>query len=283
MTARSSLGRGTALLAVYVAVAVATAQWAPGRMRPLFDGFASHPGAYNWVKPPKEFAEGNRPPDSAQARIAFEGGASTPAQADPPDGQATASVPAGALPAHGSDGAATLDLRPVDPATLGPLPPGLRAEGNAYQVSISYLPSRDPATAITAPGRVGVMSDAASDTLLFSSDGRSWRPVDGQPIANQKGFLAPLTELGYFLAAGGGEPRALESGGGGVPVVLLVAAAGVPLILGYLLLGRRRTAAPAARSSGSPKAKPKPKPATAPKAKVAPKGPRPSGTKRKRR
>lgn len=119
-----------------------------GRLRPLFDGFGSHPGLYNWVKPPKEFAEGNRPPDTGQARIAFGG------------------------------------------------------------------------TALTGP----------------------------------------FTEVGYYVAASRGAPRAGTSAGG-PPVALFVAAAAVPLVLGYLLLGRRRHGEkpPARRPAPKPRGGPSPK------------------------
>ena len=53
---------GAALVALYVVMAAATATWAPGRLRPLFDGFGSHPGQYNWVNPPREYVDGNAPP-----------------------------------------------------------------------------------------------------------------------------------------------------------------------------------------------------------------------------
>lgn len=252
---RASVRFGIAFGVLYAAVAVATAAWGPGPLRPLFDGFASHPGAYSWVKPPKEFAEGNRPPEPGQARVAFSATGSSAATADTADGQATASAPAGAIPPQGSDGAATIDLRPVDPTTLGALPAGLRAEGNAYQVSITYLPSKAQAQRLTAPGVVGVLSEAPSTTLLHSADGQAWRSIEGRPVAGGKGFTAPLTDLGYYLAAGQGEPRPFESSGG-VPVALLVVAAVVPLLLGGLLLSRRRAAGtgrPAAARPAAPK------------------------------
>lgn len=88
-------------------------------------------------------------------------------------------------------------------------------------------------------GTVGVTSEVASDTLLFSTDGRSWRQVEGSPLANANGLAGQFTEAGYYLAAAKGEPRAAASGTG-APVALFVVAAVVPLILGYLLLGRRR-------------------------------------------
>lgn len=242
---RATLRLGAAVVVLYAVVAVATGQVAPGRLRPLFDGFASHPGVYNWVKPPKEFAEGNVAPQAAgQARIAFAATGSTPVLAETPDGQAMVSLPPGAVPPHPSAAAATVDLLPVDSNTLGALPAGLRPEGNAYRVTIAYLPSGDRVPRVTTPGRVGVTSEAASDTLLFSVDGRSWSPLEAQPIAGGRGLTGPFTEPGYVVPAGRGARRA-ASFGQGPPVVLFVVAAAVPLILGYLLLGRRRgTAAP---------------------------------------
>jgi hypothetical protein len=235
-------GAGLALVALYVVVAVATASTGPGRLRPLFDGFGTHPGEYSWVKPPKEFAEGNRPPDSAQARIALGAGGSSPVVAETPDGQVMVSLPQGAVPPHQSDSAATLEVRPYDGTSLGPLPAGLRPEGNAYKVTIAYLSSKAEVATVTVPGKVGVTGEVQPGTLLFSPDGRGWRPVEAQPLAAPgKGFTATFTEAGYYLPAGPGEPRPVASSGGS-PVALFVVAAAVPLILGYLLLVRRRPA-----------------------------------------
>lgn len=240
--ASSAGGAGLALVALYVVVAVATASTGPGRLRPLFDGFGTHPGEYNWVKPPKEFAEGNRPPESAQARIALGSGGSSPVVAETPDGQVMVSLPQGAVPPHESDSAAILDVRPYDATSLGPLPAGLRPEGNAYRATIAYLTSKAEVATVTVPGKVGVTAEVQPGTLLFSPDGTSWRPVEAQPLtAPAKGFTATFTEAGYYLPAGPGEPRPAASSGG-PPVALFVVAAAVPLILGYLLLVRRRPA-----------------------------------------
>ena len=237
---RPALRSGAALVMVYVAVALATASWAPGRLRPLFDGFGSHPGVYNWVKPPAEFAEGNVAPEAAQARVAINtGGSAAVLEATTPDAQAGVSLPPASVPPHRSDTAVRLEVRPVDSGTLGPLPPGLRAEGNAYQMTVTYIPSETQVTTTAAPGILGVTSEVASDTLLFSADGRSWRPVEATPISGSPGLTGPFTETGYYLPAGRGEPRAAAASGTGTPVALLAVAAAVPLLLGYLLLGRR--------------------------------------------
>ena len=249
MTTRRDLRTGAWLVAAYVAVALATATWAPGGMRPLFDGFGSHPGQYNWVEPPKEFAEGNQAPESAEAGIVLSGpDGSGPASASPPDGQVLATVVPKAVPPRPPDEAATLDVRPVDAGTLAPLPVGLRAEGNAYRVTVTYRPSDTPLAKLDQPGTVGLTSVAPADVLLFSADGRNWERRPGTPLTQGNGITGVLLDTGYYLAVSEGPPReAASTGGGGVPAVLLAGAAAVPLAAAWLLLGKRRQSAPGAR------------------------------------
>lgn len=243
-TARTA-GLGAALLVVYVVVAAATSTWAPGRMRPLFDGFGSHPGQYNWVNPPREFAEGNQRPESARTEVEFDGAASAAASAAGSDGQALAALVPGALAANGPDTGATLRLEPVDPGRLGALPAGLRAEGNAYLVAIDYEPSGTDVTTLATPGTVGLTSAAPADTLLYSPDGRAWVTRPAKPLTGNNGLTGPLDAAGYYLAASHGEPRALggSGSGSGAGVVLVLLALAVPVALAWLLLSRRRPGA----------------------------------------
>ncbi len=260
---RRPLHLGGALVVLYAVVALATGSWAPGQLRPLFDGFASHPGGvYAWITPPKEFAKGNRPPDSAQARIAFAGGGSAAVVAETPDGQVMASLPAAAVAPHPFDASARLEVRPLDSTTLGPLPAGLRPESNAYQVTIAFLPTGDLVAGLAAAGTVGLTAAAPADTLLFAADGRTWRQVEAKPLNKANAVTAPLSQTGYYLAASRNPPRAAGAPGGGAPVALFVVAAAVPLILGYLLLGRRRQgerSANGVRSKAKPTGKATPK------------------------
>lgn len=243
---------GALLVAVYVVVAAATTTWAPGRIRPLFDGFGSHPGQYNWVNPPREFAEGNQKPESAEAEVAFDAAGSLAASAGPGDGQVAVAMEPGTLAAHPSDTTAMLTLTPVDPGTLGPLPAGLRPEGNAYRVDIAYE-SGDPVIALEKPGSVGLTSAAPAGTLLYSLDGRSWESRQGTPLATNNGITGPFAATGYYLAAAEGAPRAIGGGAGsgsGGTVVLVVAVLVVPVAFAWLLLSRRRPRAAAGRSKG---------------------------------
>ena len=251
--ARSSLRTGAVVVVAYVVVAGLTTWWSPGAMRPLFDGFGSHPGQYNWVNPPKEFAEGNQRPDAAQAGIKFDAEESSAAGASTQDGQVLASVVEGALPPHPPDSSARIDVRPFDGASVAPLPAGLRAEGNAYRINLVYLPSRAPVPALTKPGTVGLTSVAPAHILLFSADGKGWERRPGNPLSKGTGLTALLHQSGYYLAASEGDPRpAATDSSNKPPLVVYVLAAAVPVMLGYFLLGRRSSSSRSAprRPSG---------------------------------
>jgi hypothetical protein len=251
-TERTPVHIGAVLVALYAVTAALTATWAPGGMRPLFDGFGSHPGQYNWVSPPREFAEGNQPPESATAGVVMGAEGSEAASVAPNDGQALAALPPKALAPHPPDTAASLSMSPVDPAKVAPLPPGLRAEGNAYRIRARYEPSDTDAT-LAVNGTVGLTSVAPAPILLYSPDGKTWERKVGAPLSQGVGLTGTLEQPGWYLAASEGEPRPLAggSGGGGAPVVLYVVLAVVPLVLAWFLLGRRaRPAGGAGRGTG---------------------------------
>lgn len=273
--ARTTTARITVALAavgLYLIVAALTTSWAPDQVRPLFDGFGSHSGRYSWVNPPKEFSEGNQRPDGSTAQIVFKSETSSPASAETRDGQVLAALVEGSLAPYPPDTAANITVTPLDSAKLGPLPPGLRAESNAYRVQVMYQPSKTPATTLSRPGSVGLISAAPADTLLHSPDGTQWQAQEARPLAQGNGLTAPLTEPGYYLIAGKGEPRASSTSS---PPYAFYALAGlVPFVLGYLLLNRRgqtKTRPPgrptSRRPSTPPPRPPRPRPQAAKKKK----------------
>lgn len=260
--ALSSVRLGAAVLVTYFFVAVATTMWAPGRMRPLFDGFGTHPGEYHWVNPPKEFAEGNEPPDTAVAGVAFDAAGSRDVGVATTDNQALVSIPRGAVPSQPGESSARMRLRPLDAASLGSLPTGLRAEGNVYRVTVEYLPSRTSLTRLVMPGTLTLASAAPAETLLFSPEGKRWQSKEGRPANQGNGLRAMFTETGYYLPAGKGRPRpTTATSGDGYSPALYIAMAVVPLAIGYVLIRRGRTAETSgARSAtsrgGGPPARP---------------------------
>lgn len=246
---------GIVLAALYVVVAVATVGWAPGRIRPLFDGFGSHPVEYHWVNPPAEFAERNRgSPGASHADIVLGPNGSTEvASAGPRDGQAQVTVDPGGVPPHEGDSAARLTLTPLDAGTLGPLPAGLRPEGNAYQAAIVYEPSKTPLAEVTKPGFVGLMAAAPADILLFSPDGKAWERLEARPLPRGNGVTGAFTRTGYYVPASKGAPRAAappegaDEGGSSAGVVVVVVVTLVVVLggaAGALALARRRPPPP---------------------------------------
>ncbi|HEX2699532.1 MAG TPA: hypothetical protein VHM89_04925 [Acidimicrobiales bacterium] len=235
---------GAVLVALYLLAAAATTGWAPGRLRPLFDGFGSHPGQYNWVNPPREFAEGNQRPEPSEGEIRFDTVGSEPVSTGPNDGQALVALEPGIVAPHPPDASAKVTLTPVDPGKLGSLPAGLRPEGNAYRIEITYA-SGLKVVALEKPGTVGLTSAAPADTLLYSRDGQAWQALGGELLPTNNGLTGPLAATGYYLAAAKGAPRQAGGGGGSGSagtVALVVAIAAVPVALAWLLLARRRQA-----------------------------------------
>jgi hypothetical protein len=281
VTARRVLRTGVWLVAAYVVVAVATTWWSPGGMRPLFDGFGSHPGEYLWVDPPRQFAEGNRPPEPAQATLRLAADGSAPGTATPPDGQALAQLQSKAVAPHPPDDSARLDLTPVAAGTLGTLPGGLEPQGNAYRIAVTYQPSGTAVDQFGLPGTVGLTSAAPATALLYSADGQTWERKESTPLARGNGLTGALEAPGYYLAAG---PESAEDDSGGVPVIVYVLGAAVPLGLAWLLLAGRNRAPANARGGRRPASGPARRPpASRPAAKRPPPKKRPKRPPPRRR
>ena len=249
---RRPLAVGLALAGVYGVVAVATLALSPRPLRPLFDGFAPPP-PYNWVNPPPAQAYGNSPPRASQQELRLGPEGSAYANATPEDNQAIVSVEAGAVPPRPPDEVALLRVTPVDAGTLGPLPPGLRPEGNAYRITVTYQPSGTDVTALARPGTVGLVGAGRVEELLFSPDGRTWERRPSEALGQSHGLSTELTAAGYYLVAS--RATAEPGGSGGTHPALYVAVLALPplALAGVALARRRRTGRPpsATRHAGS--------------------------------
>jgi hypothetical protein len=215
---------GAGLAVAYVVVALATGWFAGRPARPLFDGFAPPPN-YDWVNPPPGAARGGPKPAAATVDAPLAGGGSASATAATSDGQATATIEAGAVPAHPPDTGVRLHVAPLDPATLGPLPPGLRPESNAYQVTVTALPSGSPVDALARPGTIALTAAAPASALLYSRDGTSWTETTARPFGTDHGLFAELTAPGYFVATSRNAPRKAPAVSATARVLLAVAVA----------------------------------------------------------
>jgi hypothetical protein len=238
---------GLALAAAYGAVAFATGLLATGGDRPLFDGFAPR-APYRWVRPPPELAPTNQPPQSAERTIPLAEQGSEAANASTTDAQIILTLPGGSVPAHPPDTAVALRLTPLDAGTLAPLPPGLRAVANAYQVAMAYQPSGTEVSNVAPAAILALTANTRGDVLLYSPDGQSWQQTPSRPFGGTDGLTGSFRGPGYYLVTASPAVRATTTPGGGgsgtgssILVAAVVALAAGAVVGGVAFLRQRRS------------------------------------------
>ena len=250
----SPLAVGGLLVAVYVLAITGTLPFGHN-VRPLFEGIGPPP-VYRWVKPPPAFASGNVPPAPNDTDVAMTPTGSQQSGAQSEDNQLVLNLAPNAVPLHPPDSSLRIHIEPLDPSTLGPIPPEFRPNGNAYRVTMTYQPSGTPATTITAPGNILLTVPLPPAGLLTSTDGRSWTNIGKQTVAGQPIVGGPFTAPGWYLGAT--HPSAVPSGGGGssgvVIVAVLVGVLALALGLFPLLRKRVRGQRPAKKARSAKKA-----------------------------
>lgn len=261
---------GAAAVVLYVVVAALTGG------RPLFDGFAP-PAPYRWVNPPPELAAGNQPPEPAERNVPLTGEGNEATNASTSDAQIIVTLPTAAVAGHPPDTTILLRLAPGDAAALGPLPSGLRALSNAYQVTLTYQPSGTPVTEIKPGPAIAMTAESHGSKLLFSPDGQAWEETSARPFGTTTGLTGPFRGPGYYVI-GGTPPVAVTtttprggSGGAagvGIGVVAAIAIAAAGLTLRSRRRQRREESARKARAVAQARARTKGK--APPKAKAPP-------------
>lgn len=235
MTVRLGL-TGALLALLYGVVALGTSAISSRPVRPLFDGFAP-PVAYNWVSPPPERAGDNTVPKPVERELPLgpEGTEAVIASTD--DNQAAVGLDKGSVPAHPPDDAVRVRLVPLDSATLGPLPAGLRPVSNAYQVTISYVSSQIEIPQLAKKGTISLTNAERGEKLLHSLDGRQWQERSAQSFGQDNGLFAELETPGYFVIASALHPTPEHAiDGPGARNTLLALAAIVPIAGAVLVL-----------------------------------------------
>jgi hypothetical protein len=234
------LGIGALLVLVYVLAITGTLPFGHN-VRPLFEGVGPPP-AYRWVKPPAAFASNNVPPAPNDTDITMTPTGSQQSGAQSEDNQLVLNLAPNAVAPHPPDTSLRVHVEPVDPATLGPVPPDVRPNGNAYKVTMTYQPSGTPASAITAPGNILLTVPLPAAGLLYSGDGRTWTNIGKQTVPGQPIVGGPFNATGWFLGATHPQAASTSSGGGGSSGVIIVAVlvGALALALGFFPLIRKR-------------------------------------------
>jgi hypothetical protein len=206
---RARLGLGAAVLLAYLASALLSSRLSPLARHPLLDGTGT-PQAYRWVSPPPDQASSNQQPSSVTKTqdLSKQGGSG---YVFTPDGQAAVILGNRTflgLPTQGQTGA-VIKIQPLDPATLGALPPGKRASGNAYRVTATLQPSGASIAQFGAAVTVTLIYPPVASsgvtppprTIMWSKDGQTWTPITTQDSHAGLQAAASTKDTGYFVVA----------------------------------------------------------------------------------
>jgi hypothetical protein len=164
---------------------------------PVFDGLAPPP-AYRWVRPPSELRAGNSAPASLSGTVPLTDTGSAAAVVFTPDDQVQVSVPAGAFPPAAGQNALEVNVQPLDPAQVPPPPGGMAIEGNAYRITVAYVPSGATVTAVQ-PVDVTLRYPVDATSVILS-DGTGWQVL---PTTLESAALAVDAAAGAALLAAG--------------------------------------------------------------------------------
>jgi hypothetical protein len=241
---------GLLVLAAYVLVAAATGRLVPGRARPLYDGFTP-PAPYRWVSPPAEFKAGNSKALAGKQDFDLSPEATDSLEAATDDAQALITFSKSGVPAHASDSALTIAIDPLDPKKLSPLPPGVRTDGNAYKVTMTYRPSGDPAPALSKAGNIFLTYPSSADRIEYSTDGKTWETIKATRVGSQLQLGAEFTKPGYYEAAG--PPNGTQqkkSGSGAAKGLFIMGGLAIVIFSPLAIVWIRRRPAP--RPKGKP-------------------------------
>jgi hypothetical protein len=236
-----------AVVCTYLAAAVATVLLRGDHVRPLYDGFVP-PSSYHFVDPPSFFAAGNVQPQPLSATIELGPGGSKAAGIATPDGQFVIDLAAGAISPSSGDTSVAVHITPLAPSQVPAVPQGLRANGNAYRVDMTYAPSGQPVRAIAVPGTLLVEIPELGNHLFLSSDADTWTAVASQVLPpRQLSLTASFAAPGTYLAATSLPELAAPSSSSHSAIVLGIVVAVLALVLfaaAFFFVRRRRPRRP---------------------------------------
>jgi hypothetical protein len=240
-TARSRLVllAGVGMVVLYLAGAAVSGRASILARRPLLDGLAP-PAPYRWVTPPSDLAASNKAPASTRFTVELGADGSRLGAFSTGDGQVNLVLSEGAVPARSGQKGVEVSIDPVDPASLGPVPAGLVAAGNAYRIQASYQPSGAQVEALGGQSSVGLVypllatavADPGGHQVLSSADGQAWEALQSTDTPGTHQVSARLARTGYVLVGvppsqggSGGDPRnRILLLGSGIAAVIVVAA-----------------------------------------------------------
>jgi hypothetical protein len=256
---RRALATGLCVAAAYV-LAVAGGSWLHiGAGAPLLDGTFPAP-PYRWVSPPPALASANRPPEAQRFTITMGKRGSDPQVISTSDLQATIVLGPVAIPLHPGSATAQLEVTPLAPSAVGPLPAGLVVAGNVYHFVATYEgdgpvgPLRRPAPVTLSYPAIPIPTGRhVPHKFEWSADGHTWKVLATRDNAQGQLAEALVESFGYVavgIPAGVADglvpsPQAGASGSGSsgsktLPILAVAGAVLLALLVVVVALRRRR-------------------------------------------
>jgi hypothetical protein len=128
-----------------------------------------------------------------------------------------------------------LSARPI-----GPLPGGLRGDGNVYKVALAYQPSGTAIDKLALAGNIVMTLPEAGKTMLFSPDGHTWRAVATQPVGSPTILGTTFARSGSYVGGAARTEAKKKANNGAVFAAGVVAALALALGFGPVLVRRLR-------------------------------------------
>jgi hypothetical protein len=237
---------GGAVVALYLAGAIASAHLSPFARLPLLDG--TLPVApYRWASPPPSLAATNKPPTPGRFTLPFSGGGLRGGAFATPDVQATLIVPSDAFPPRPGQRSIELTVDPAAPSSVAAPPRSLVILGNLVRIRATYQPSGDPASPKKSIEVVliypFVPTDSGEHVLLVSPNGKSWKTVRATDHTGSAQLIGAVRSLGDVAAAGtrlaGVSPSSAASGPSSAGTIVFIAVGAVLVLLLLVLVFRR--------------------------------------------
>jgi hypothetical protein len=204
------IGLGALVVLAYLCSALLSSRLSPLARHPLLDGTGTAL-PYRYVSPPPNLASSNQQPAGVTktVKLSQAGGSG---YVFTPDGQAAVimgnrtfkDIPG----AQGQTGV-LMKIEPLNPATLGTLPTGKQASGNAYRVTATIQPSGTPITQFGAAVTITLIYPPVASagvtppprTIMWSKDGSSWTPLPTQDSHAGLQAATSTRRNGYFVVA----------------------------------------------------------------------------------
>ncbi len=205
---RLAVAAGLLAVVAYLAGAALSGQLSPLAKRPLLDGLAPPP-PYRWVTPPPELSAGNKQPVGVLSSVRLGPSGSEVSAISTGDGQANLVLDANAVAPSPAQRQVQVAIDPIDPAKLAGAPPNLLLAGNAYQIRLTYLPSRRPVTTLSGRATISLLvpllpipvSSPFDTTVLASPDGKGWTRQNSTATPGSHQVASNLGGPGYVIAA----------------------------------------------------------------------------------